>query len=514
MKKQTQHNDKFLYRGGISHVFDYSPFGAPLDGRTIEQTLYQEVTTSTTTYTTEYALEEHFDSSPNWTPLTASSQVSYPSQVMRVKNTQTTKKTIGATESFTTGDGVHSLSFKSIVIPKDLCQAIIIKNSLATPQFNQNLYLQVIIRNQNGVVVATDSINVTGNYPDFLNFTATSGYTYSVEFVMRSVCRSNAVNNYFEVDDVLISYEEATTEEHTEFVASGSYLWGFNTQQRVDEIAGKGNHYTAEFWEYSPRLGKRWNIDPVVKPHESPYAAFANNPIIFVDPNGDDVINGDRLVANQKEADKRKADNSLSDFKTHHNISDNSTRKDFLSQGGTKKEWKEYKKLKTEVKKATKQFNSWDERAKITQNIIDQWKISSPNLFNKVDKQSTNFILSSFNYNSSIHDAFGSTTPAYSGDAMDAKAPPSMKVRIAQQVNLVSPDVETGQYSLNHEAGHFLYIVKYTAEYVKYYIEGKKNGTYVKGGHGKTDESGKVATEYGKVKDIPSPAPTILPTGN
>ncbi|MBW7869153.1 MAG: hypothetical protein H3C31_12625 [Brumimicrobium sp.] len=275
------------YETGISHVFDYSPFGAPLDGRTIEQTLYQEVTTSTTTYTTEYALEEHFDSSPNWTPLTASSQVSYPSQVMRVKNTQTTKKTIGATESFTTGDGVHSLSFKSIVIPKDLCQAIIIKNSLATPQFNQNLYLQVIIRNQNGVVVATDSINVTGNYPDFLNFTATSGYTYSVEFVMRSVCRSNAVNNYFEVDDVLISYEEATTEEHTEFVASGSYLWGFNTQQRVDEIAGKGNHYTAEFWEYSPRLGKRWNLDPVVKHHLSGYSVLSNNPIIMIDPNGD-----------------------------------------------------------------------------------------------------------------------------------------------------------------------------------------------------------------------------------
>ncbi|MBW7869184.1 MAG: hypothetical protein H3C31_12780, partial [Brumimicrobium sp.] len=48
-------------------------------------------------------------------------------------------------------------------------------------------------------------------------------------------------------------------------------------------------HYTAEFWEYSPRLGKRWNIDPVVKPHESPYAAFANNPIWFVDPNGADT---------------------------------------------------------------------------------------------------------------------------------------------------------------------------------------------------------------------------------
>jgi hypothetical protein len=28
------------------------------------------------------------------------------------------------------------------------------------------------------------------------------------------------------------------------------------------------------------------------------------------------------------------------------------------------------------------------------------------------------------------------------------------------------------------------------------------------------DESGKVATKYGNLKDIPSPAPAILPTGN
>src|SRR5690554_6681960 len=68
-----------------------------------------------------------------------------------------------------------------------------------------------------------------------------------------------------------------------------AYWYGYNTQERVDEISGKGNHYTAEFWEYSPRLGKRWNIDPVVKPHESPYATFANNLIWFVDPNGADT---------------------------------------------------------------------------------------------------------------------------------------------------------------------------------------------------------------------------------
>ena len=69
------------------------------------------------------------------------------------------------------------------------------------------------------------------------------------------------------------------------------YSYGFNGQEKDDEIAGEGNSYTAEFWQYDSRLGRRWNIDPVVKYHESPYACFANNPIWFADPNGADSIN-------------------------------------------------------------------------------------------------------------------------------------------------------------------------------------------------------------------------------
>jgi Metallopeptidase toxin 2 len=66
------------------------------------------------------------------------------------------------------------------------------------------------------------------------------------------------------------------------------YRFGFNGQEKVDEISGVGNHNTALFWEYDTRLGRRWNVDPVVKPWRSPFDAFNNNPIIMIDPNGDD----------------------------------------------------------------------------------------------------------------------------------------------------------------------------------------------------------------------------------
>jgi hypothetical protein len=70
---------------------------------------------------------------------------------------------------------------------------------------------------------------------------------------------------------------------------SSEFRYGFGSQERDDEIYGKGNSYTAEFWQYDSRLGRRWNIDPVVKPYESPYASFANNPIWFADPSGADT---------------------------------------------------------------------------------------------------------------------------------------------------------------------------------------------------------------------------------
>ena len=71
-------------------------------------------------------------------------------------------------------------------------------------------------------------------------------------------------------------------------VSKGEYRYGMNTQEKDNEIYGEGNSYTAEYWQYDARLGRRWNVDPVVKEWESGYATFHNNPIICVDIKGDD----------------------------------------------------------------------------------------------------------------------------------------------------------------------------------------------------------------------------------
>ncbi len=71
--------------------------------------------------------------------------------------------------------------------------------------------------------------------------------------------------------------------------SSDQYRFGFNGQEKVDEISGNGNHNTAEYWEYETRLSRRWNIDPILKFNESPYSSFSNNPLWFTDNNGADT---------------------------------------------------------------------------------------------------------------------------------------------------------------------------------------------------------------------------------
>ncbi len=85
--------------------------------------------------------------------------------------------------------------------------------------------------------------------------------------------------------------------------------FGFGGQLKDNEVYGhEGTSYTAEFWQYDPRVARRWNLDPMSRSCESPYAAFSNNPIVLVDPNGLKVKNShkDEKDAAQKNRDDAK----------------------------------------------------------------------------------------------------------------------------------------------------------------------------------------------------------------
>ena len=73
------------------------------------------------------------------------------------------------------------------------------------------------------------------------------------------------------------------------YTIGNGYRYSINGQENTPEIAP--NTTTAEFWQYDARIVRRWNVDPILKEYESPYATFGGNPIINIDPDGSDTIN-------------------------------------------------------------------------------------------------------------------------------------------------------------------------------------------------------------------------------
>lgn len=72
--------------------------------------------------------------------------------------------------------------------------------------------------------------------------------------------------------------------------SSNDYRYGFQGWEKDDEIIGSGNHLSFGDYGYDPRTGRRWNIDPLTKkyPDLTPYHFTGNNPIRFVDFDGED----------------------------------------------------------------------------------------------------------------------------------------------------------------------------------------------------------------------------------
>lgn len=73
---------------------------------------------------------------------------------------------------------------------------------------------------------------------------------------------------------------------------ASEYRFGFNGQEKDDEVSGEGNEYDYGARIYNSRLGRWLTTDAKEKkyPGVTPYAYALNSSIIFKDPDGNDVI--------------------------------------------------------------------------------------------------------------------------------------------------------------------------------------------------------------------------------
>ena len=74
--------------------------------------------------------------------------------------------------------------------------------------------------------------------------------------------------------------------------SSDKYRYGFNGKEKDDELKGEGNSYDFGARMLDSRVGRWFAVDPlfIKYPYEGNYNAFGNNPILYTDIDGREII--------------------------------------------------------------------------------------------------------------------------------------------------------------------------------------------------------------------------------
>jgi RHS repeat-associated protein len=264
------------YAASVSSLYDYYPFGMLMKERCTSDTATQSVYMSQVVYSPQYTTVNNAMTGASITSLNTTTQTNYNGSVNYFGQSASISKTLSNLQS-----GIP-VSMKI--------------NLLYT---NKPLYLTL---QQGSTLLYSTTMNSSGTYS--FNFTPTqSAVQLSIAY---SYFNTNANTLCFTLDSVNYTQQNGST-SNTQLVQisskqSDKYRFGFNGQEKDNEIAGVGNHYDMGLRMYDTRLVHFPVPDPYAKkfPYQSPYVFAGNNPIRNVDKEG-----GYKVDANDEAAYRR-----------------------------------------------------------------------------------------------------------------------------------------------------------------------------------------------------------------
>ena len=266
-------NNTPVFRAGVAAAYDYYPFGMLMPGRFVNDNAGHEVTLTQIMMVPQTGLVAAALSSAagmpyNEHPLTMSSSGGVVNSVGVTGRTGgftiNVQVTPGQPTSLQVAFG-YVYGYTTITVTEQLLNGTI--NTLKSLPVNYaNTYILQPFTPTMGTVKVT-----IGTMSSYLN--APAGGL----FVVNSV---GLVKTTLVPQTVVTTINNGGTDPY-EFGSGGG------GQLKSNEIAGTGNHYTALFWEYDPRTGRRWNLDPKPEVAISQYAVMLGNPILHNDVLGD-----------------------------------------------------------------------------------------------------------------------------------------------------------------------------------------------------------------------------------
>ncbi len=281
----------------VTSYSDYSPFGVQLDGRT--GSCGQNDTTSQTPPSITEIYKNEFDSPP----ATASPYGGATTTLdANLSNTEWTS----STSSFTNYNGqtgkAIALSSASadtayLTLTMDVASGFELDVSSysfyhrgsATGYTNYLLTINGVAAGSGSIWITSGStLQSTGNVSVS---NAISGQTGTVSVVLKLFGGTHGSSGTFRMDDfVLNGYTRSVgSGGGSGSLAGGRYRYGFNSMEKDDEAKGAGNSYDFGARMYDSRVGRFLSRDPRSREYNSfsPYCYAVNNPIKFIDYNGE-----------------------------------------------------------------------------------------------------------------------------------------------------------------------------------------------------------------------------------
>src|SRR5690554_4115704 len=287
------------YEVGISNIFDYSPFGAPLDGRTIDNIFHHpsqnngsqtpadtvEIynndfenppATGSPYYSTEVTLDAHL-SNTNWT-----------SSAGTFTNYNSSGAGSGKSIAITTASADTAYLTLTMDVDSgyelDITSYSFAHRSSATGYDSYTLIV-------NGVEIGSGSIYVASSGSTLQSTGVVdvsnpiSGQTGTVGVVLKLYGGTHGHSGTFRMDDFVLNgfvREENSGHSSSDYFVSRNHRYSFQNQEKHDEIRGKGNYINYKYRGYDPRVGRLdWLIDPLTYryPYNGPYN-FSENIVI------------------------------------------------------------------------------------------------------------------------------------------------------------------------------------------------------------------------------------------
>jgi len=248
-------------------------------------------------------------------------------------------------------------------------------------------------------------------------------------------------------------------------------------------------------------------MDPKGNAGISSFACYANNPIYFNDIYGDTIRNGYQYIIDKAKQLIKNLEKNNEYFKSKYGLTEETKKEDFVSDEATLTTWNAYQDNLSSLKRERENLDTYQWMFNKTASIIREWAKQYPQIFEAVNKEPIDFILFA---KSPEYMKYRFNTLGANLLMNDENTFYSIIWNQANAIDIYISYDQKGGSVINHEAGHFLYFSKFTAQYIKYlnmYESSQRTG------HERYDESGKVARKYEDLKGDEK-LPEILEKGN